>query len=142
MKQLQLKKDLQVVAKGLKSLVKKFETVSRKAEKLEKATAKKATAKKATAKPKAKARGRKKVAVSKAAGRKKVAVSKAAGRKTKRVTAGDVVFAAIKKSKKGINTGALKQKTGFAEIKIRNVIFRLKKQGTIKTVGRGLYVAK
>ena len=133
----QLKKDFQVVVKGLKSLTKKIETVSRKVERLEKAAAKKAAAK-----PKAKARGRKKVAVRKTAGRKKVAVRKAAGKKTKRVTAGDVVFAAIKKSKKGINTIALKQKTGFAEIKIRNVIFRLKKQGTIKTVGRGLYVAK
>jgi len=33
----------------------------------------------------------------------------------------------------------LKKKTGLEEIEVRNVIFRLKKQGKIKSMGRGVY---
>ena len=37
-------------------------------------------------------------------------------------------------------TSTLKKKTGFADHKIHTIIYNLKKQGKIKSVGRGVYV--
>jgi uncharacterized Zn finger protein len=46
----------------------------------------------------------------------------------------------IKRSKKGLDVATLKQKTGFGEKKIRNVIYKAFRQGIIKRVGRGVYL--
>lgn len=46
----------------------------------------------------------------------------------------------IKQSKKGVGVSILKQKTGFHEKKIRNVIYRAYKMGIIRRVGRGVYL--
>ena len=46
----------------------------------------------------------------------------------------------IKRSKKGVDVSILKQKTGFHEIKIRNVIYKAHKEGIIKRTGRGIYL--
>jgi uncharacterized Zn finger protein len=46
----------------------------------------------------------------------------------------------IKRSKKGVDVSILKQKTGFNEIKIRNVIYKARKEGIIKRTGRGIYL--
>lgn len=46
----------------------------------------------------------------------------------------------IKRSKKGVSISILKQKTGFHEKKIRNVIYRANKMGIIRRVGRGVYL--
>ena len=44
--------------------------------------------------------------------------------------------------RKGVDVPGLKAKSGFEDKKIRNIIFRLSKQGTIKRVGRGLYAIR
>ena len=71
---------------------------------------------------------------------KKAAAKKPAGKKTTRITASDTVLAIVKKSKKGVDTATVKKKTGFNDSKIRVIIYRLKKQGTIKNTRRGFYV--
>lgn len=46
----------------------------------------------------------------------------------------------IKRSKKGVDVSILKQKTGFHEKKIQNVIYKAHKEGIIKRTGRGIYL--
>jgi uncharacterized Zn finger protein len=46
----------------------------------------------------------------------------------------------IKQSRKGIDVAILKQKTGFDEKKIRNVIYKAHKEGIIRRAGRGIYL--
>jgi DNA integrity scanning protein DisA with diadenylate cyclase activity len=57
------------------------------------------------------------------------------GKKTGTQTVMDM----IRKSKKGIGTGALIKKTGFDDKKIHNIIFKAQKEGKIERVGRGVY---
>jgi len=81
----------------------------------------------------------KKKAVRKAP-KKRVVVKKTAPKKAAPVTAVDTVFGIIKNSKKGIGTTALMEKTGYNQKKIANLVFKLRKQGKIKSVDRGVYV--
>jgi predicted Rossmann fold nucleotide-binding protein DprA/Smf involved in DNA uptake len=55
-------------------------------------------------------------------------------------TATDVVYKAIGSSKEGVNLATLEKKTGFKKSKIHNAIYRLKKQGKVRSVGRGVYM--
>jgi hypothetical protein len=71
---------------------------------------------------------------------KKTPAKKVLVRKTAPATAADKIFAIIQKSKKGINTEALMKKTGYERKSIFNVIYKLTKQGKIKTVAKGVYV--
>jgi hypothetical protein len=57
-----------------------------------------------------------------------------------RVTATGTVLSIIEKRKKGINTAALRTKTGFDERKIWNIINILKKQGKVKSKQAGVYI--
>lgn len=59
--------------------------------------------------------------------------------KKKSVTAIDAVYQIISHSKKGVDTVTLKKKTGFDDKKIHNTIYKLKKQGKIKTEKKGHY---
>ena len=129
-----LKKELKSVVKSLKSLTKQTEKIAKALEKIQ-------TPKPAKKRPIAKARKKtvtkkavKKTVVKKA--RKKAAPKKATGK-----TATDTVLSIIKRSKKGLNTAALEKKTNFDAIKVRNIIFRLKRQGKVKSASRGMYVA-
>ena len=63
------------------------------------------------------------------------------GRRKTPVTAVDMVFETIKRSRKGLGFADIQAKTGFGEKKIRNIIFRLNKIGKIKRKSRGIYVA-
>ncbi len=63
------------------------------------------------------------------------------GRPKAAVTAVDMVFDTIKRSRKGLGFADIQTKTGFGEKKIRNIIFRLNKIGKIKRKSRGIYVA-
>jgi hypothetical protein len=63
------------------------------------------------------------------------------GRRKTRVTAVDMVFETIKRSRKGLGFADIQAKTGFGEKKIRNIIFRLNKIGKIKRKSRGIYIA-
>ena len=110
----QLKKDLKAVAKDLKKLTQKTDKMIKRLGEPEKAQAVK--------KPEAKKAG------------------KPVAEKVKKVAAGGTVLAIIKRSRKGVDKATLIKKTGFEGRKIGDVIYRLKKQGKIKTAGRGLYV--
>jgi hypothetical protein len=131
-----LKKELQSVAKVLKSLTQKTEKISKKIDKLAKAQVPKKA--KARAKPKARKKAR---ARAKARPVKRKVARKAPARKKIKVTGSDAVLKIIKKTKKGVGTAVLKQRTGFKEKKIRDTIYRLKKQRKIKSVQKGFYVA-
>jgi hypothetical protein len=56
------------------------------------------------------------------------------------VTATDAVFSIIEHSKDGVGTAAIKTQTGFKDKKIHNIIYKLKKQGKIKSKKKGVYV--
>ncbi len=111
---------MKVMAQGVESLAEKLDGIA-KARLDEKAKAK--PARKAPAKPK-----------------KKVvkAVKKTAAKKP--ATAVDTVLKIISRSKKGVSPSTLMEKTGFAPQKVHNIVYNLKKQGKIKSVGRGVYL--
>lgn len=71
---------------------------------------------------------------------KKVPAKKTIVRKTAPPTAAAKIFSIIQKSKKGINTKDLMKKTGYERKSISNAIYKLTKQGKIKTVSKGVYV--
>ena len=122
-----LKKDLEAILKALNGL-------AHKVEKLEEQIGEET---KPTKKPKAKAV--KKKAVRKAP-KKRVVVKKTSPKKAAPVTAVDTVFGIIKNSKKGIGTKALMEKTSYNQKNIANLVFKLRKQGKIKSVDKGVYV--
>ena len=70
----------------------------------------------------------------------KAPAKKAAVKKTGPVTAIDTVFGIIKRSKKGVNTKTLMKETGYNQKKISNLVFKLRKQGKIKSAAKGIYV--
>jgi len=112
-----IKKDLQAVNKELNALATKIEKMIAAVDKVEKPKA-------APPKP------AKKVAV------KKPASEKSAGK----VTAADTVLAIVKRSKKWVDTAALMEKTGYNQKKVANIVFKLRKQGKIKSESKGVYV--
>ena len=56
------------------------------------------------------------------------------------VTATDQVLKIINRSKKGVNTATLMEKTGFDQKKVREILQRTYKQGKIKRAARGIYI--
>jgi len=110
----QLEKDLKAVAKDLKGLTQKTEKMIKQLEKPDKAQA--------ARKPKAKA------------------VKKIIAKKPTRVSSSDTVLAIIKGSRKGIDKATLRNKTGFEGRQIGDIIYKLKKQGKIKSLGKGTYI--
>ena len=56
-------------------------------------------------------------------------------------TAAETVYQVIKSKKVGIDTSDLIKETNFDDKKVRNIIYKLKKQNRIQTAKRGLYVA-
>jgi hypothetical protein len=71
---------------------------------------------------------------------KKAPVKKVVAKKPVKLTAISTILAIIKRSKKGVDTASLKKKTGFKDNIIHNIVYKLKKQGKIKSVGKGVYV--
>jgi hypothetical protein len=85
----------------------------------------------------------KRVPKKKAPARRKVAATKpkkVAAKKEKKMTDTAQVLKVIKGHKKGANIQKLKQRTGFADSKIRAIVQRAYKRGRIKRLGRGVYV--
>ncbi len=109
-----IENDLKAIAKDLKKLTQKTEKMVNQLRKVEKVQAAK--------KPKAKA------------------VKKAVAKKPAKLSASDTVLGIIKRSRKGVDKATLIKKTGFEDKKIRDITYRLSKQGKIKTEGKGLYV--
>jgi len=113
-----LKKELQAINKEIKALTKRAERLVKAAEKLQKS--------KPAVKPKTKPV-------------KKIVVKKPTAKKATKTTA-DIVLSIIKKYKKGVGTAALMEKTGYNQKKIANIVFKLKHQGKITSVGKGVYL--
>jgi len=107
-----LKKDLQAVNKEIKTLANKVKKIIVEVEKLE------------TGKP------AKKVVV------KKPAVAK----KPAKLSAVATVLELIQESLEGIDTATLAKKIGFAKTKIHTIVYKLKKQGKVKSEKKGFYV--
>lgn len=112
-----LKKDLTFISKTLSDLAQQVEKMQKKVEKRGKLL------KKPKAKP-----------------IKTVPAKRIIVRKTAPPTAADKIFSIIRKSKKGINTKDLMKKTGYERKSISNAIYKLTKQGKIKTVSKGVYI--
>jgi len=73
----------------------------------------------------------------------KKTAAKMTSRKTvsvKRPSAVDTAFNIIKKHRKGVNIATIAQKTGYDAKKIHNLVYKLKKQGKIKSETKGVYV--
>jgi predicted Rossmann fold nucleotide-binding protein DprA/Smf involved in DNA uptake len=116
---------IKTVAEGLKSMAKGVEKLAEKVEGISKSWSDEKEKPKTKAKRKAPAKAMKK---------------KTAAGVSKPLTAADTVLNIIKRSKKGVDTSALMEKTGYDRKKVANIIFKLKKQGKIKNTGKGLYV--
>jgi hypothetical protein len=128
-----LKKDLNALRKDFKALEKKMEKLLKAFEtspKPKQATKKKAVEAKVVKKATAKKKAAKKAPTKKAPAKKK----------PDQATATDQVLKIIKKSKKGVDVPTIKEKTGFNDKKVRNIVFRAAKEGRIKKSGRGIYV--
>ena len=110
-----LKKSLESVNKDLNALSKKVDKIIVAASKLEKPE----TVKKKPV--------------------KKVAGKKPAAKKPVKLTAADTMFGVIKRSKKGVGIAELMKKTEFDQKKTYNIIYKLNKQGKIKSVEKGVY---
>jgi len=61
-------------------------------------------------------------------------------KKAAKVTATDQILKIINRSKKGVNTATLMNKTGFDQKKVRNILNRTFKQGKIQRADKGIYI--
>ena len=110
-----LAKGVEAIAEKVDEVAKSQEPVGKKRKKPSTATTKKKTAQRPT---------------------QKAAKKKAVGPETDT----DKVLKAISRSKKGVSTAAIMQKTGYGQKKIANIIYRLRKQQKIKSVDKGVYI--
>ena len=142
---------LKSIASGIEALAEKINDLSAAKSPPKKKPAKKSKpAAKAKAKPKTAAKTKKKPAkktVAKKATKKpsKKAAPKAKAKPTPKKQ-GDTtsianVLALIQKSGGSITSAALLKKTGYNQKKLSNILYKLKKQGKIKSVKRGVYSA-
>ncbi|MFH1480854.1 MAG: hypothetical protein ABIG67_06280 [Pseudomonadota bacterium] len=118
-----LKTVVQSMVKGLKLLTREVERMEELMDKQEK-----------TQGPKEAAKKKKMPAARKA--EKRAAPEK----KAKKANATDAVLGIIQRSKMGMTTQKLKEKTGLSEKQIWNILNRLKKRGDVKSEKRGVYV--
>jgi transcriptional repressor NrdR len=72
--------------------------------------------------------------------KKKVRERKIAKRKAKSLMMTETVFKVIKRHKRGVHISKLRDKTGFDNKKISNIVFKLNKEGKIKRAGKGIYI--
>ncbi|RZB37106.1 MAG: hypothetical protein SRB2_01610 [Desulfobacteraceae bacterium Eth-SRB2] len=106
-----LKKNLQAINREIKVLAKKVDQMIVAVGKLEKI-------KTAKAKP----------------------TKKSTTKKPAKLTAADTIFGIIKTSKKGVDVSTLMKKSSFNQKKTYNIVYKLKKQGKIKSAEKGVYV--
>ncbi len=57
----------------------------------------------------------------------------------KGASASEIVYEAMNRAKGPVNIDLLAKKTGFEKNKLHNVLYRLKKQGRIESVSKGVY---
>ena len=125
-----LKLALKSVVKGLKVMTKEVEKIERILDALE--------AGQTPRKPKTKAKRANKAAPKRKATPKRKTARRPAG-KLKKETAVGAVMGVLKKSRKGVTTAQIKAQTGFSDKKIWDTVNRLKREGKVKSVKRGLY---
>jgi hypothetical protein len=116
----QLKKDLQVISKNLKMLTQKTENIIRSLDKLEKVQTKTAAGKRRADKG--------------------IVAKQTATRKGKSTSGTETVLKIIMRSKRGVDTAAIHNKTGYNTRKIWDIVHRAYKEGKIKKAARGTYV--
>ena len=127
-----LDKYFKVLSEGMKTLAKGFESVAERVDKLAKAQEEQ----KSTPKPSSRATARKTARKP----LKKSAPKKVSPQKAKEPTATTNVYQIISRYKNGVDTARIKSATGFNDKKVQNIIYKLKKQGKIKTTAKGVYV--
>jgi hypothetical protein len=120
----ELQSVLNIVSDGLRTLAKGVEAI---AEKVDEASKSQGDVKPKKKKP------------STSAKRAKTAKKAAKKVKVTSVTDTDKVLAIIGRSKKGVSTSTIMQKTGYNQKKIANIVYRLRKQKKIKSVDKGVY---
>lgn len=81
------------------------------------------------------------MAVAKAVPQKKSPAKKPAAIKIQKESPTAVVLKVIKSYKKGIDIPTLKKITGLPDNSIRNILYRMSKEGKIKRVRRGVYAS-
>ena len=120
---------LKIVSDGLKMIAQGFEAVSEKVAEI----AKSQTADTLKAKTSAPAAPKEKPA-------RKAATKAPKKKAAKSPTAAETVYNVISRSKKGVDTATLMKKTGYDSKKVANMVYKLGKQGKIKSVEKGVYV--
>ena len=122
-----IKASIQFLSLALKEFREGTEALIKNVDKIEKAKAKsgKKAKHKATAKVRAKKRAR---------------MKKPPARKARKLTDTAQVLKIIKRHKRGIDLKKLKDRTGFQDNKIRDIVTRAYKSGKIKRVDRGVYI--
>jgi predicted Rossmann fold nucleotide-binding protein DprA/Smf involved in DNA uptake len=75
------------------------------------------------------------------AGKKAATKKKQVSRAKPKMTGSEKVLRVMKKSRAGVNVATLNARTGIEDKKLRNILYRLAKQGKVKRAGRGVYRA-
>lgn len=125
---------MQTIVKGMKALTKDVEKMSKLIEQYE-AKARKAT--RAETKSQAKPGPQRKAARGPARQKRQTKARPVRGEKTSAIVD---VLEVIRQNEEGVTTSQIKDQTGFSERKIWDNVNRLKRQGKVKSLGRGLYV--
>ena len=124
----ELQSVLNIVSDGLKTLAKGVEAIAEKVDEVAKSQG--------VVKPK---RKKQSTATKKVKAVKKPVQKATKKKEVKSATDADKVLEIIGRSKNGAGTAVIMQKTGFNQKKIANIIYRLRKQQKIKSVGKGVY---
>jgi cell division septum initiation protein DivIVA len=132
----EVQKLLKMVSDGLKTLAQGVEAI---AEKVDETVTTKSAGKAESKKQSAPVKTAKTVS-KKAKAAKKAAPEVVLKKAIKATSAVDTVLNIINRSKKGVNTAAIKAKTGYDQKKVSNIVYKLKKLGKIKAVQKGVYV--
>jgi len=137
----QLRRSLNAISKNLKALTKRSEKLVKALDKLEKAQAKAGKTKKRAVKRVGVKRTVSRRATTRRAAAKKPAKRKVAAKKGRRsISATETVLKIVNRSRKGVDTATLQNKTGYNTRKIWDIVHRAYKEGKIKKVSRGTYV--
>jgi transcriptional regulator NrdR family protein len=115
------------MANAFRTLTEETEKLIAEVDKLEKAKAKAAKRSKRRAAAKVRAK-------------KKARVKKPPARKARKLTDTAQVLKIIKRHKRGVDLKKLRDRTGFQDNKIRDIVTRACKTGKIKRVDRGVYI--
>jgi hypothetical protein len=122
------------VKQDLKKLQTQYKAMGKSLEKLaislEEAEAEKAIPKKVTAKE---------TQIAKAKPKAKTAKKVPEKKKRRKMTATDMVLGVVSGRKEGVNIHTLIIKTRFSEQKIQNILYKAKKKGKVKRIGKGVY---